>query len=187
MLATSGDYLRLWSLSSQPPHNGRNSITSLSNNVQPAPQTLTHLAVLSSSKSHKRRAPITSFDWNNVSSSLLVTSSFDTTCTVWDIPTLTAKTQLIAHDKEVFDVQFCANSVDVFLTCGADGSVRMFDIRSLEHSTIIYEPSQENYRSNSTFQSAFWDTDDSTLAFSPINMSPTTAPSLLRLAGMLQY
>ena len=57
---------------------------------------------------------------------------------------MTAKTQLIAHDKEVFDVRFCANSVDVFVSCGADGSVRMFDLRSLEHSTIIYEPTAKD-------------------------------------------
>jgi WD40 repeat protein len=57
---------------------------------------------------------------------------------------LTAKTQLIAHDKEVFDVRFCANSTDVFVSCGADGSVRMFDLRSLEHSTIIYEPTAKD-------------------------------------------
>jgi hypothetical protein len=40
-------------------------------------------------------------------------------------------------------VRFCAQSVDVFVSCGADGSVRMFDLRSLEHSTIIYEPSDK--------------------------------------------
>jgi WD repeat-containing protein 68 len=79
-----------------------------------------------------------------MSPKLIITSSIDTTCTIWDIPTLTAKTQLIAHDKEVFDVRFCAGSVDVFVSCGADGSVRMFDLRSLEHSTIIYEPSDKN-------------------------------------------
>lgn len=28
---------------------------------------------------------------------------------------------------------------DIFASVGADGSVRMFDLRSLEHSTIIYE------------------------------------------------
>jgi DDB1- and CUL4-associated factor 7 len=39
---------------------------------------------------------------------------------------------------------FCASSVDVFVSCGADGSVRMFDLRSLEHSTIIYEPSEKS-------------------------------------------
>ena len=49
-----------------------------------------------------------------------------------------AKTQLIAHDKEVYDIAF-APSADVFASVGADGSVRMFDLRSLEHSTIIYE------------------------------------------------
>lgn len=78
-----------------------------------------------------------------MSPKLIITSSIDTTCTIWDIPTLTAKTQLIAHDKEVFDVRFCAGSVDVFVSCGADGSVRMFDLRSLEHSTIIYEPAEK--------------------------------------------
>ena len=84
-----------------------------------------------------------------VQPSLIITSSIDTTCTIWDIPTLTAKTQLIAHDKEVYDVRFCANSVDVFVSCGADGSVRMFDLRSLEHSTIIYEPSEKHQQDKS--------------------------------------
>jgi len=49
-----------------------------------------------------------------------------------------AKTQLIAHDKEVYDIAF-AHGTNVFASVGADGSVRMFDLRSLEHSTIIYE------------------------------------------------
>lgn len=50
-----------------------------------------------------------------------------------------AKTQLIAHDKEVYDVTFANNNSDIFASVGADGSVRMFDLRALEHSTIIYE------------------------------------------------
>jgi len=60
---------------------------------------------------------------------LIVTASIDTTCTVWDLNTLHAKTHLIAHDKEVFDVAFVAGSEHVFASCGADGSVRMFDLR----------------------------------------------------------
>lgn len=144
LLATSGDHLRLWSL----PANAispiaSNSITRSTNNRDPAPYKLTPLALLSNSKSPEHTAPLTSLDWNTLSPSLIITSSIDTTCTIWDIPTLTAKTQLIAHDKEVFDVRFCANSVDVFVSCGADGSVRMFDLRSLEHSTIIYEPTDK--------------------------------------------
>ncbi len=37
----------------------------------------------------------------------IVTSSIDTTCTLWDLPTRTALTQLIAHDREVYDVDWC--------------------------------------------------------------------------------
>lgn len=70
---------------------------------------------------------------------MIVTTSVDTTCTVWDLNTAQARTQLIAHDKEVFDVTFTAGSVDTFASVGADGSVRLFDLRALEHSTIIYE------------------------------------------------
>ncbi|KAN0065281.1 hypothetical protein ACQY0O_001116 [Thecaphora frezii] len=84
-------------------------------------------------------APLTSFSWNTPSPNLIVTSSIDTTCTIWDLPTRTALTQLIAHDREVYDVDWCPGSADVFASVGADGSVRVFDLRSLEHSTIIYE------------------------------------------------
>lgn len=48
-------------------------------------------------------------------------------------------TQLIAHDREVYDVAWSPASREVFASVGADGSVRMFDLRSLEHSTILYE------------------------------------------------
>lgn len=82
---------------------------------------------------------MTSFDWNQIDPSIIVTASVDTTCTVWDLNTAQARTQLIAHDREVFDVTFTAGSVDVFASVGADGSVRLFDLRALEHSTIIYE------------------------------------------------
>ncbi|KAF7503201.1 hypothetical protein GJ744_004234, partial [Endocarpon pusillum] len=144
LLATSGDHLRLWSLPADHQQHLSNSINRSTNSRDPPLQKLSPLALLSNSKSPEHTAPITSLDWNVVSPSLIITSSIDTTCTIWDIPSLTAKTQLIAHDKEVFDVRFCAQSVDVFVSCGADGSVRMFDLRSLEHSTIIYEPSEKN-------------------------------------------
>lgn len=54
------------------------------------------------------------------------------------------KTQLIAHDKEVYDIAFsgAGGGRDIFASVGADGSVRMFDLRHLEHSTIIYEDPQ---------------------------------------------
>ena len=146
LLATSGDHLRLWSIPESKGRSAGSSINKSSHSHQGSDTTsrMTPLALLSNSKSPEHTAPLTSLDWNTISPSLIITSSIDTTCTIWDIPSLTAKTQLIAHDREVFDVRFCANSVDVFVSCGADGSVRMFDLRSLEHSTIIYEPSDKN-------------------------------------------
>lgn len=153
LLATSGDHLRLWSLPNSQPAQGSNTITRPSSQRDAPINKLSPLALLSNSKSPEHTAPITSLDWNTISPSLIITSSIDTTCTIWDIPTLTAKTQLIAHDKEVYDVRFCANSVDVFVSCGADGSVRMFDLRSLEHSTIIYEPTDKTERRKSLWTS----------------------------------
>ena len=89
-------------------------------------------------KKSKYSGALTSFDWNTVNDALLGTASIDTTCTIWDLNKSSIKTQLIAHDKEVFDIQF-GNDENTFISGGADGSVRLFDLRALNHSTIIYE------------------------------------------------
>lgn len=122
LLATTGDYLRIWSVTED-----------ATGNMQVQKE-----ALLNNNKTSEYCAPLTSFDWNETDPSILGTSSIDTTCTIWDVATQTARTQLIAHDREVFDLAF-ARGKDVFASVGADGSVRMFDLRSLEHSTIIYE------------------------------------------------
>lgn len=119
IVATSGDYLRLWTVDDQ------------GSNVKIK-------ALLNNNKNSEFCAPLTSFDWNEVEPELIGTASIDTTCTIWNIETGQVKTQLIAHDKEVYDIAW-APSTDVFASCGADGSVRMFDLRTLDHSTIIYE------------------------------------------------
>lgn len=131
LLATSGDYLRIWRAGE--------------------PDTRLE-CVLNNNKNSDFCAPLTSFDWNEVDPNLVGTSSIDTTCTIWGLETsqplgrvnLVAghvKTQLIAHDKEVYDIAFsrAGGGRDMFASVGADGSVRMFDLRHLEHSTIIYE------------------------------------------------
>lgn len=84
-------------------------------------------------------APLTSFSWNSTNAARIVTASVDTTCTVWDIDAGQAVTQLIAHDRAVYDVAWLPGSTDIFVSVGADGSLRAFDLRSLEHSTILYE------------------------------------------------
>ncbi|XP_037556732.1 DDB1- and CUL4-associated factor 7 [Dermacentor silvarum] len=137
LLATSGDYLRVWRAGEE---------TRLE-------------CLLNNNKNSDFCAPLTSFDWNEVDPNLLGTSSIDTTCTIWGLETGQVvgramagggavsghvKTQLIAHDKEVYDIAFsrAGGGRDMFASVGADGSVRMFDLRHLEHSTIIYEDPQ---------------------------------------------
>lgn len=106
--------------------------------------------------------PITSFHWNPTDPNLLISSSIDTTCIVWDLQSANyIKTQLIAHDSEVFDVRFLTQSTQLFASCGGDGSVRVFDLRCLAHSTIIYEPTIPDG--------------------APDLPSPTVPPALLRL------
>jgi len=117
LLATSGDYLRLWAV-------GDGAVA--------------QEAVLKNSKSTEFCAPITSFEWNAVDPNVIASCSVDTMCTVWDVPTRKVRTQLIAHDREVYDVAWSRNK-DIFATVGADGSLRVFDLRALDHSTIMYE------------------------------------------------
>jgi DDB1- and CUL4-associated factor 7 len=119
LIASSGDFLRVWRVSDES--------ASVKQEV-----------VLNNNSNSKFCAPLTSFDWSEADPTIMGTSSIDTTCTIWNLETKQAKTQLIAHDKEVYDIAF-SPLADVFASAGADGSVRMFDLRSLEHSTIIYE------------------------------------------------
>lgn len=95
-------------------------------------------------KKSKYSDPLTSFDWNKVNDSIIGTASLDTTCTIWDVNKETIKTQLIAHDKEVLDIAFSLHDEHIFISAGADGSIRQFDLRSLEHSTILYECRQKS-------------------------------------------
>ncbi|KAI7904532.1 WD40-repeat-containing domain protein [Cokeromyces recurvatus] len=140
LLATTGDILRIWELVDEPRYLNTNSINSSSRtNNNRTIQKLVKKAELVNMKQTDFSAPLTSFDWNETDPSIVVTSSIDTTCTVWNVETNQAKTQLIAHDSDVYDVAFMHGSADTFASVGADGSVRLFDLRSLEHSTILYE------------------------------------------------
>jgi len=119
LLASTADFLRIW-------HVG--------------PEGVTQRALLNNNKTSEFCAPLTSFDWNSVEPRRLATSSIDTTCTVWDVEAGVVDTQLIAHDREVYDIAW--GGAAVFASVSADGSVRVFDLRDKEHSTIIYEAPQ---------------------------------------------
>lgn len=120
LLATSSDFLRIWRIADD------------SSGV-------TVKSVLNANTNSEYCAPLTSFDWNEADPRRIGTSSIDTTCTIWDIEREAVDTQLIAHDKEVYDIAW--GGVGVFASVSSDGSVRVFDLRDKEHSTIIYESS----------------------------------------------
>lgn len=133
LLATSGDALRIWEWTDDDLKGkallstvSRTSSTPCTNSLVKNPES-------------EYCAPLTSFEWCEANPAILCTSSVDTTCTIWDVETQQAKTQLIAHDKEVYDVAFQTGTDKIFASAGADGSVRCFDLRNLETSTILYE------------------------------------------------
>lgn len=74
-------------------------------------------------KASEFNAPLTSFDWNAKSPNFLGTASIDTTCTIWELEKQAVFTQLIAHDKEVYDISFSCEE-KIFASVGADGSCR---------------------------------------------------------------
>ncbi|CCD25443.1 uncharacterized protein NDAI_0F01240 [Naumovozyma dairenensis CBS 421] len=148
-LATSSESLRIWTLNDE--NNTLNETINLSLCKYKKQHHMNIKAVATNSGNPLSDAvpndilgefpPITSFHWNPIDTNLLISSSIDTTCIIWDLESSNyVKTQLIAHDSEVFDVRFLTQSTQLFASCGGDGSVRVFDLRSLAHSTIIYEP-----------------------------------------------
>ncbi|SMN21555.1 similar to Saccharomyces cerevisiae YPL247C Putative protein of unknown function [Maudiozyma saulgeensis] len=140
-LATCSDSLRIWSLNDSDGSLQEQINLSLCKYNKQHGNSLDTSSTDSTNKILGGLPPITSFDWNPIETNLIISCSIDTTCIVWDLNSSNfVKTQLIAHDSEVYDVRFLTKSTQIFASCGGDGSVRIFDLRSLAHSTIIYEP-----------------------------------------------
>lgn len=114
LIATSSDYLRIWEIQDEEIKlkalfKGNTSLNS----------------------------SITSFDWAEFDAGRVAAVSIDTTCTIWDVEKGVVDTQLVAHEKEVYDISW--GGVGIFGSVSGDGSVRIFDLRDKERSTIIYE------------------------------------------------
>jgi WD repeat-containing protein 68 len=82
--------------------------------------------------------PLTSCDWSHSNNSIVGVCSIDTTCAIWDLNKYQVRYMIIAHDKEVFDISLGPDEF-TFMSTGADGSVRLFDSRSVNSSSIIFE------------------------------------------------
>lgn len=122
-LLSTGDCLRLWNL-----------------NLQTGNVDALCPLVKKSKNSTGPAAPLTSFDWSSADNTVAITSSIDTTCTLWDLESQSVRMHLIAHDSDVYDVAFLQNTPNLFVSAGADGSARLFDLRSLDSSTFIRDP-----------------------------------------------
>ena len=83
-------------------------------------------------------APLTSLNWNPVNPSLIAVSSNDTTASVYDINLSKEIINIKGNNKECYDIAYSADG-DSFFTCGGDGAIRMFDMRTNSKSTLIYE------------------------------------------------
>ena len=82
--------------------------------------------------------PISACDWSRSNNSIVGVSSLDTTCSILDLNKLQARYMIIAHDKEVYDISLGQDEF-TFMSTGADGSIRLFDSRSANTSSIIFE------------------------------------------------
>ena len=87
--------------------------------------------------------PLTSCDWSRANNAIIGVSSVDHTCSIWDLNKREEKYMIIAHDKEVYDISLGPDEF-IFMSTGADGSVRLFDSRQANSSSIIFETRDES-------------------------------------------
>eukprot|EP00769_Ergobibamus_cyprinoides_P003091 gnl/Ergobibamus_cyprinoides/428.p1 GENE.gnl/Ergobibamus_cyprinoides/428~~gnl/Ergobibamus_cyprinoides/428.p1 ORF type:complete len:362 (+),score=69.89 gnl/Ergobibamus_cyprinoides/428:47-1087(+) len=138
LLASTGDYLRLHEIVAAPPSTP-NTVGALPSQPSVMVRSSTRL---DNNKTAEYCAPLTSLAWAPSDPVRIATGSVDTTLSVWDAERRTLITQLIAHDKEVFDVEFAPDDANVFCSVGSDGTARLFDLRALNHSTICHAGTQ---------------------------------------------
>ncbi|KEG14944.1 WD repeat-containing protein 68 [Trypanosoma grayi] len=166
LIITTADYLRLWEVKEGPPEKSSDEKRREVDDPRRVPSKSDHIdshvvfkTVFDSGKQPNEFCfPVTSCDWNSDDPNILGCCSVDTTVTIWEIET-GKNTRLIAHDKDVYDIAF-AKGTHTFASCGADGSVRVFDLREIEHCTILYESS-----SLSPLLRVAWDKVDQTYLY----------------------
>ncbi|KAG5467107.1 hypothetical protein LSCM1_01288 [Leishmania martiniquensis] len=141
VVVTTADYLRLWEITEGAPKAEKTAFVRGDPQHAAKAKTInskvTMKRVFDSAKPNDFCSPVTSCDWNTEDINTVACCSIDSTVTLWDVETGAQKTKLVAHDKDVYDIAFA--SAHTFASCGADGSLRFFDLRNMDHCTILYE------------------------------------------------
>ena len=96
-------------------------------------------SILNKDTSPDRCSPVSSFDWNQINTYLVGAVSLDGICTLWNIETQQPISKLKAHTREIYDIVFSSMNPNIFLTCGKDGSIRIFDMRTNEKYSTLYQ------------------------------------------------
>jgi WD repeat-containing protein 68 len=120
IMATSGEHINIWEV-------GAGGCA--------------HRAALVSKS--KFRAPLTSFDWSLATPNLMVASSIDASCTVWDFVAQKMISQMIVGTDEVYDISFSAER-NIFAQVSGDGALRQFDIRNSQNADLLYQTGDRN-------------------------------------------
>ncbi|KAM7453924.1 hypothetical protein BLSTO_05325 [Blastocystis sp. subtype 1] len=122
VFAFSGDYIRIYRL------DGNSSVPIVD-------------AILNKDNSPDRCSPVSSFDWSPFNTNIIAATCLDSVCTIWDIDAQQPISKVKAHSKEIYDIAFSQNNSNTFITCGEDGSIRLFDIRSIDQYSIVHQNS----------------------------------------------
>ncbi len=85
---------------------------------------------------NSKSSPMTSFEFS-FAPHKAATAHVNATISLWDIEKGKMEVQMIAHDKAVLDLKY--KDTNQILSVSEDGSLRLFDLRDLDHSTIVYE------------------------------------------------
>lgn len=84
------------------------------------------------------RHPLTCLDWCRNDPKVAVAGCLDGTASIVDMASLQVTSTIQAHETDLYDVSFFPVS-STFVTTGIDGSLRVFDMRDLNSSLIIYQ------------------------------------------------
>lgn len=155
MFAYSADYLRVYKID---PISSSPLVDSILNKVSP------FVRCSLQDTSPDRCSPVSSFDWNQINTYLVGAVSLDGICTLWNIETQQPISKLKAHTKEIYDIVFSSTNPSIFLTCGKDGSIRIFDMR--QTCAVILNRTNEKY---STLYQTGNDCPILRLSWNPIN------------------
>lgn len=85
-----------------------------------------------------RPVPILSMDWCAHSLNIIMTANLDTTVSLWDIYKQEVDIRFVAQERAVTDCCFSLKDPNRFLTCGAEGNLRLYDRRRMHVANEVY-------------------------------------------------